>query len=65
MPRLPFYSAADIAAMSDAGLADLAAVLRNGERVAFATRNARYMRRVTFLLDRMVYPEMNRRAAAR
>jgi hypothetical protein len=59
-----YWTADDIAAMSDEQLDNFIAICRNGEHVAFATRNGRLMRRVTFLLERLAYPEQDRRRAA-
>ena len=59
--RQTYWTAEDIAAMTDQGLDDFIALCQNGERIAFATRNSRAMRRYTFLLERLAYPEQDRR----
>jgi len=65
MTTLPYWTAEDVAAMSDLTLADFIDTLRNGERIAMATRNKRAMSRCGFLLVRLAYPELDRRRAAR
>jgi hypothetical protein len=67
--RLPYYTAEDIAAMSDEGLADLEDILRGTQSLAFQVRTpaaARAHRRADYILERLVWPEVDRgRAAAR
>lgn len=59
--RETFWTAGDIAAMSDETLTEFIGICQHGERVAFATRNSRAMRRYSFLLERLAYPEQDRR----
>ena len=60
-----YWTPEEIAALSDEGLQTLIDLCQNGERICFATRNSRSMRRYQFLLERMCYPEQDRRRAAR
>jgi hypothetical protein len=60
-----FWTAEEIADLSDAGLEDLISICQNGERIASATRNGRAQRRYGFLLERLCYPEQDRRRKAR
>jgi endonuclease III len=59
-----YWTAEDIAAMSDEQLDNFIAICRSGESLCFSTRNAKNMRRYSFLLERLAYPEQDRRRAA-
>ena len=60
-----YWTGEDVAAMSDEALNDFIAICQNGERVAMFKRNGKALRRYGYLLERLAYPEQDRRRAAR
>jgi hypothetical protein len=67
LPKLPFYSDADLDAMGLAGLVELAHSLRRGLYIASEVRSpaaAKYAGRSLYLLERMIEPRIDALRAA-
>lgn len=59
-----YWTAEEVAALSDEALTQFIYICQDGERVAMAVKNGRAMSRYGYILEHLAYPEQDRRRKA-